>query len=59
MNLTEAELMLERSPAHLKNTVNPAWTRVGLGIAQNRDGYYYLTQVFSYRDMEKYPLTSI
>lgn len=51
--------MLQRSPAHLKNTVNPAWSRVGLGIVQNSEGYYYLTQEFSYRDMEKHPLTDI
>lgn len=57
MNLTEAELMLERSAAHLKNTVNPAWTRVGLGISQNSAGYYYVTQEFSFRDMITFPLT--
>ncbi len=50
--------MLQRSAAHLRNTVNPAWTRVGLGIAQNSAGYYYLTQEFSFRDMAKFPLTS-
>jgi uncharacterized protein YkwD len=32
-NLTDAHLSLERSPAHLKNSVNSRWTRVGIGIA--------------------------
>lgn len=27
-NLTDAQLMLQRSPAHLKNLVDPLWTRV-------------------------------
>jgi uncharacterized protein YkwD len=44
VNLTEAQLMLERSPAHLRNMVKPGWTRVGLGIVQNPIGAYYLTQ---------------
>lgn len=56
-NLTQAQLMLQRSPAHLKNMVNPAWTRVGLGIAQNGNQFYYLTEEFSSRDLSLYPLT--
>ena len=43
-NLTEAQLSLERSPAHLRNIVKGKWTRVGLGIAQDSRGAYYLTQ---------------
>lgn len=57
MNLTLAELMLERSPSHLKNLVDPRWTRVGLGIAQNNKQLYFLTQVFASRDLQLYPLT--
>jgi hypothetical protein len=57
-NLTQAQLMLQRSPAHLQNMVNPDWTRVGLGIAQNGNSFYYLTQEFSSRDMVLYPLSS-
>lgn len=57
-NLTQAQLMLQRSPAHLQNMVNPIWTRVGLGIAQNANKFYYLTQEFSSRDLTLYPLTS-
>lgn len=44
INLTEAQLSLERSPAHLRNMVKGSWTRVGLGIAQNAKGSFYLTQ---------------
>jgi uncharacterized protein YkwD len=43
-NLTNAQLMLQRSPAHLQNMVSPDWTRVGLGIAQNSNQFYFLTQ---------------
>lgn len=57
-NLTQAQLMLERSPVHLRNMVNPRWTRVGLGIVQNSNSIYYLTQEFSSRDMALYPLTA-
>lgn len=56
-NLTEAQLMLQRSPAHLRNMVRPGWTRVGLGIVQNAVGAYYLTQLFSTRDLTKFPLS--
>jgi len=44
MNLTEAQLTLQRSPGHLRNMINPLWTRVGLGIVQNMNNAYYLTQ---------------
>lgn len=37
--------------------MNPAWTRVGLGIAQSAAGYYYLAEEFSSRDMNRFPLT--
>lgn len=57
-NLTQAQLMLQRSPAHLQNMVNPDWTRVGLGIAQNGNKFYFLTQEFSSRDMTLNPLSS-
>jgi hypothetical protein len=57
-NLTQAQLMLQRSPAHLQNMVNPLWTRVGLGIAQNSNQFYYLTEELSSRDMTLYPLTN-
>lgn len=57
-NLTQAQLMLQRSPVHLQNMVNPDWTRVGLGIAQNGNKFYFLTQLFSSRDMTLNPLSS-
>ena len=44
MNLTQAQLRLQRSPCHLRTIVNPSWTRVGLGIVQNNNQQYYLTQ---------------
>jgi hypothetical protein len=57
-NLTQAQLMLQRSPVHLRNMVDPDWTRVGLGIAQNSNRFYFLTQKFSSRDLTMFPLTS-
>ena len=59
MNLTEGQLMLQRSPAHLAVMVDPSFTRVGLGIKQNSIGAYYLVQEYSSRDLNKYPLTTV
>ena len=55
-NLTETQLSLVRSPAHLRNMVKKKWTRVGLGIAQDSKSAFYLTQEFSSRDLSTHPL---
>jgi uncharacterized protein YkwD len=43
-NLTHGQLLLQRSPAHLRNIVDSRWTRVGLGIAQNTKQLYFITE---------------
>ena len=35
---------LNRSPAHLMNIVKERWARVGLGIAQDENQVFYITQ---------------
>jgi uncharacterized protein YkwD len=46
-DLTDGHLRLCRSPGHLGNIVYPTYTRVGLGIARNSQGYLYITQNFA------------
>ena len=55
--LTQAHLRLERSAAHLDNTISELWTRVGIGIARSYSGQYYVAYEFSSRDLSKEPLT--
>lgn len=38
---------LNRSPLHLRNTINKAWTRVGIAFMRNDDGDYYAVEEFS------------
>ncbi len=38
---------LLRSPIHRANILNPAWTRVGLGITKSSDGNFKVAQEFS------------
>ena len=35
-----------KSSSHRKNMLNPQWTRTGIGIAEDRSGRIYVTQVF-------------
>lgn len=56
-NLEYAQYRLDRSPEHLINTVNPQWTRVGLGIYKKYNGVYYITQEFSCEDLARSPFT--
>ena len=37
---------LENSASHLQNILSRRWGRVGVGIAQNREGEYYVVQMF-------------
>lgn len=45
LELVEAGLM--RSPVHRDVIIDPAMTRVGLGIAKNSEGYFFVTENFS------------
>ena len=48
---------LDRSPIHLKNTINSLWTCVGIGIYQKYNGYYYFTEEYSCQDKSKALIT--
>lgn len=48
---------LDRSPNHLKNTINGIWTRVGVGIYKKYNGMYYFTEEYSCEDISKKPIT--
>lgn len=37
---------LENSASHLQNILSRRWGRVGIGIAQNKEGEYYVVQMF-------------
>lgn len=41
------EVGLMRSPIHRATIIEPTMTRVGLGIAKNTQGYFFVTQNFS------------
>lgn len=56
-SLKNAHLSLERSAAHLQNSVQVEWTRVGFGIKLNDKNQYYVTVLFSTRDFSFNPLT--
>lgn len=56
-SLAEAHLGLERSAGHLENSVNPDWTRVGIGISMTGIGQYIVTFEFSTRDLRKIPIS--
>jgi hypothetical protein len=46
-DLTDAHNRLARSPGHLANIVGPTYTRVGLGIAADAQGYLYVTENYA------------
>ena len=39
---------LMRSAVHRANILNPSWSRVGIGITRNSEGYFYVSQEFSF-----------
>jgi uncharacterized protein YkwD len=39
-------VLLERSPEHRANMVDPTYTRTGVGTARGRDGMVYAVQLF-------------
>lgn len=48
---------LDRSPAHLRTTINLNWESVGIGISLDKNGDFYITQDFSTRDLQTNPLS--
>lgn len=47
---------MKNSPGHFKNTVNPVYTKVGIGIVLSSNRQYYLTLMFSVRNLKDKPL---
>lgn len=45
--LEKAHAGLMSSPGHRRNILSSAWTKVGVGIAYDRNGFIYLTQIFA------------
>lgn len=55
--LTSVHQALMSSSEHYKNTINPDWTRVGIGMYTSENGNIYVTILFSMRDIALFPLT--
>lgn len=46
-NLNLALYGLENSGSHRKNILSTRWSRMGVGIAQNQNGEFYVVQIFA------------
>lgn len=46
-NLNLALAGLENSGSHRKNILSTRWSRMGVGIAQNQNGEFYVVQIFA------------
>ncbi len=47
VSIRQAHELLIRSAIHLENIINPYWSHVGLGIAQDDEGYFLISQEFT------------
>ncbi len=45
-DVEKAQAALISSPGHRRNVLSRAYTKVGIGIALDENGYVYLTQIF-------------
>ena len=45
--IEKAQAAFLSSPGHRKNIMSSAYTKVGLGIALDKNGFVYLTQIFA------------
>lgn len=45
-DVEKAQAALISSPGHRRNVLSRAYTKVGIGIALDKNGYVYLTQIF-------------
>ena len=45
-NVDKAQAAFMSSPGHRANILSAAWTKMGIGIAFDRNGYIYATQLF-------------
>ncbi len=46
-NATKAQAAFMSSDGHRRNILSTTWTKVGIGIAYDAQGYIYLTQIFA------------
>lgn len=46
-NADKAQAAFMSSPGHRANILSKAWTKVGVGIVYDRQGYIYATQIFA------------
>ncbi len=46
-NVDKAQAAFLSSPGHRANIMSAAWTKVGIGICFDRDGFIYATQIFA------------
>lgn len=46
-NVDKAQAAFMTSSGHRKNILSSAWTKVGIGICYDRNGYIYATQIFA------------
>ncbi|MBR2363922.1 MAG: hypothetical protein IKK34_02500 [Clostridia bacterium] len=44
--VAKSQAALLSSPGHRRNILSSAYTKVGIGVALDRNGYVYLTQIF-------------
>ena len=46
-NVSKAQAAFMSSEGHRRNILSTAWTKAGVGIAYDAQGYIYLTQIFA------------
>ncbi len=46
-NVDKAQAAFMSSSGHRKNILSAAWTKVGIGVCLDRNGYIYATQIFA------------
>lgn len=57
-SLANSQHELMSSPGHRKTILTPEHTHVGFGISRGDDGFLYITQLFTQRQLELGPLPS-
>ena len=45
--IEKAQAAFLSSPGHRKNIMSSAYTKVGIGVARDKQGFVYLTQIFA------------
>lgn len=46
-NITKAQAAFMSSDGHRRNILSASWTRVGIGVCYDAQGYVYVTQLFA------------